>query len=192
MKATVIFTVGFPGSGKSTVAKSVAKHFNATYLDKDSLCNTLTGAMLESHGELATARDNSELYRTRIMPAEYETLFSAAHNTLSSTSCVVIDAPFIAFLDDENYMNNQREHWQWQDVNVLVVEVFASLDITKQRLMSRGEARDHWKLENWQQFSTLLTTKTCRWENVHKIRFDNSATHASTAPLFQYIESLTQ
>ena len=192
MKATVIFMVGFPGSGKSTVAKSVAQHFHATYLDKDSLCNTLTGAMLESHGEPATARDNSELYRNRIMPAEYQTLFSAAHHTLSSTACVVIDAPFIAFLDDEQYMNQQRNHWQWHDVNIVVVEVFASEEVTKQRLISRGEARDQWKIDNWQQFSTLLTSKTCRWENVSKIRFDNSATHASTASLFQQIESLNK
>lgn len=187
MKPTVIFMVGFPGSGKSTVAKATAEHFHAAYLDKDCLCNTLTGAMLSSHGEPASARDNSQLYKDHILQAEYETLFHVANSTLFATKCVVIDAPFVAFFEQSQYLNQQRALYQWHGINLIVVEVYASVETTKERLISRGEARDQWKLDHWEEFSSLLTSKKCCWEDVYKIRFDNSMRHAPTSALLNEI-----
>ena len=192
MKAALILMVGFPGSGKSTIAKSVAQYFRATYLDKDTLCNTLTGAMLESHGECTTARDDSSLYKQTILPAEYKTLFDVANHTLPMSGMVVVDAPFIAFFDDIHYMDTQRALYHWQDLNIIVVEVFASPDTTKQRLLSRGEARDQWKLDNWPAFYAQLISKTCCWKNVHKLRFDNSELHVCKSDLYAQIDLLTQ
>lgn len=188
--STVIIVVGFPGSGKSTIAKSIAAQFNAAYLDKDSLCNTLTGVILESQGESANIRDNSEFYRLHIMPAEYDTLFYVANSTLFSCPFVVMDAPFVSFFENPSYLNKRRQQLGWHNVNIIVVEVHADRDVTKQRLISRGELRDMWKIENWESYSKLLSSTSCCWDNVEKIRFDNSTTTENSAQLFQQIGSL--
>lgn len=190
MKSTIIFVVGFPGSGKSTVATLIAKQLRASHLDKDSVCNTLTGVMLESHGESATARDNSTLYREKIMPAEYHTLMNVASNSLHSSDVVVIDAPFVSFFDDPDYIKKCRQTWHWQDLNLIAIEVFASPEVTRQRIEARGESRDHWKLENWQTFANSLSRQTCQWQDANIIRFDNSASQTDVTNLITRIESL--
>ena len=191
MNHTVILTIGFPGSGKSTVARTIANSLGATYLDKDTICNGFTGLLLELNGESANARENSTLYKEKIMPMEYQTLFKAANDTLSSNQFIVIDAPFISFFDDPSFIKNQREALNWADVNVCVVEVTASLDITKERLIQRGEKRDLWKLDNWESFSQRIINQTCSWDHVNKFSFDNSSTSPNVEQLVQDIKNTT-
>ncbi|RBP79621.1 ATP-binding protein [Marinomonas rhizomae] len=189
MGHSVILTVGFPGSGKSTVAKAIASNLNATYLDKDTICNGFTGLLLELNGEPANARDDSALYKEKIMPVEYRTLFQAANDTLSSSQCIVIDAPFVSFFNDRSYIKNQCEILNWIDVTIIVVEVSASLDVTKERLIQRGEERDLWKLDNWNTFSQRISSQRCHWEGVTRFSFDNSSLTPNVIDLVQMIKS---
>lgn len=189
MRHSVILTVGFPGSGKSTVAKAIANDLNATYLDKDTICNGFTGLLLELNGEPANTRDDSALYKEKIMPLEYRTLFQAANDTLSSSQCIVIDAPFISFFDDRSYIKNQCEILNWIDVTIIVVEVSANLNITKERLTQRGEERDLWKLNNWDTYSQRIIDKKCHWEGVTRFSFDNSSLAPNVIDLVQMLKS---
>ena len=190
MNHTVILTIGYPGSGKSTVSKAIAKSLGATYLDKDTICNGFTGLLLELNGEPVDARDNSTLYKEKIMPLEYQTLFKAANDTLPSSQFIVIDAPFIRFFDDPSFIQKQRNILSWTEVNVCVVEVTASLDITKERLMQRGEKRDQWKLDNWESYSQR-SHKTCNWNDVNKFSFENNTASPNVEHLVQAIKSTT-
>lgn len=189
MGHSVILTVGFPGSGKSTVAKAIANDLNATYLDKDTICNGFTGLLLELNGESVNARDDSALYKEKIMPLEYRTLFQAANDTLSSSQCIVIDAPFISFFHDRSYIRNQCEILNWMDVTIIVVEVSASLNVTKERLTQRGEERDLWKLNNWDTYSQRIIDQKCHWEGVTRFSFDNSTLTPNVIDLVQMIKS---
>ena len=190
MNHTVILTIGYPGSGKSTVSKAIAKSLGATYLDKDTICNGFTGLLLERNGESADARDSSTFYKEKIMPLEYQTLFKAANDTLLSSPFIVIDAPFISFFDDPSFIQNQRNILGWTKVNICVVEVTASLDITKERLMQRGEKRDQWKLDNWESYSQH-SYKTCNWGDVNKFVFENNTVSPNVEHLVQAIKSTT-
>lgn len=184
---TIIFVVGFPGSGKSTIARSIASGLGAAYLDKDIICNGFTGLLLTLNGESADARESSALYKERIMPLEYQTLFNVANDTLTSSKIVVIDAPFIGFFHEPNYLIKKCEQYNWVDVCLQVVEVKASLEVTKQRLIQRGEKRDLWKLDNWECFSARITNQSCQWTNVAHYPFDNSSPCADTVALIDQI-----
>ncbi|WCN08735.1 AAA family ATPase [Marinomonas mediterranea] len=194
MSHAVILIVGFPGSGKSTIARAIASSLGATYLDKDTICNSLTGLLLEQNGEAPNARDNSALYKEKIMPLEYQTLFKVANDTLSSSSCIVIDAPFISFFDDPDYIDKQRAFFRSSVVDLHVVEVTASIEVTKKRLIQRGEKRDIWKLNHWDEFSQQILNQRCCWKNINKFSFDNSSPEANTVALISQIKQhiLTQ
>ncbi|WP_191602707.1 AAA family ATPase [Marinomonas algicola] len=187
MNYTIIFVIGFPGSGKSTVARSIASALGAAYLDKDIICNGFTGLLLTRNEESADSRESSALYKEQIMPLEYQTLFNVANDTLTSSKFVVIDAPFISFFHQPDYLLKKCEQYNWTDVCLQVVEVKANLEVTKQRLIQRGEKRDLWKLDNWESFSERITRQSCHWTGVSRLSFDNSSPCADTVELINQI-----
>ena len=93
-------TLGGAGSGKSTLSRRVSSLTGAVYLDKDTLAGPLVQVALEALGQDPTDRESNALYLEKIMPAEYETLFATAGQTLELGHSVVLDAPFVAYLDD--------------------------------------------------------------------------------------------
>ncbi|WP_406542314.1 AAA family ATPase [Clostridium ljungdahlii] len=122
MTPRAVFLVGPAGSGKSTVGKLIASHFQFAYLDKDVVCNKFTGKLLETQGISPDARDGCEFYQKRIMPMEYETLLQIAADNIKSGISVVLDAPFVGYFTDENYINKLKEKYSLENYVPLVLE----------------------------------------------------------------------
>lgn len=171
-----VFVIGSAGSGKSTVAKSIAAAMGASYLDKDTVANIFTGAMLVAHGESAAARDDSELYTGTIRPLEYKTLLAIGSENLRLGNPVVLDAPFGAYFHDAEYIGEIAEEYQWgPNVYPFIVRVSSSEEVTKKRLSDRGLDRDLWKLNNWEQFWSEIGKAVPEWEAVQIVDFKNDA-----------------
>lgn len=169
-----VFVIGTAGSGKSTVAKSIASAMGAAYLDKDTVANIFTGAMLESNGESPTARDGSEFYCATIRPLEYATLLAIGSENLRLGNPVILDAPFGAYFDQADYIESLSQEHAWPaNVHPFVVRVSSSENITKARLRSRGLERDVWKLNNWDEFWQNLGKVVPKWEGVQMVNFLN-------------------
>lgn len=161
-----VAVVGPAGSGKSTVARELARRAAAVYLDKDTLAGPLVEAALAASGNESSDRESSDFYRTQLMPAEYAGLFGAAGDNLRLGRDVVMDAPFAAYLDDPDFFARSATHDRWPDTRAFVLRVLAPEAVVKARLVERGLARDTAKLGDWDAFWSTWGTTPVTWTGV--------------------------
>jgi predicted kinase len=156
-------TLGGAGSGKSTLSKYLSSLTGAAYLDKDTLAGPLVRVALEAFGQDPSDRESNELYRKKIMPAEYETLFDTAGRNLELGHSVVLDAPFVAYLGDPGFLRRATEDASWPAARIRVIHVRTSPEIVRQRLVERGSERDRAKLAEWDAYWERFGVLDCRW-----------------------------
>ncbi|MET0716347.1 MAG: AAA family ATPase [Mycetocola sp.] len=163
--------VGSAGSGKSTIARVVARRARAAYIDKDSVAGPLVDAAMQAQGQPLEVRESNDFYRANLMPAEYEAVFAVACDNLQLGRPVVIDAPFAAYLSEPEFFENAARNWP--KVERFVLHVVASEETTRARLHERGLPRDRAKLNNWNEFWSRWGQPSIAWSGVHLMRLDN-------------------
>ena len=173
METTIIFLIGLPGSGKSTIGKRIAAENNFCYLDKDIVCNHFTGFLLELKGYSRYDREGS-FYNNILMDLEYKTLLNIANDNLKLGKSVIVDAPFINYLSNINYLEELKETYDWKDIKPIVISVNIDFAVLKNRMIDRSLDRDKWKLANWDVYIKSIQKKQCRWKNIRIIQLDNS------------------
>lgn len=166
-------TLGGAGSGKSTLSRHLSALTGAVYLDKDTLAGPLVRVALEALGQDPSDRESNALYTERIMPAEYETLFATAGRNLELGHSVVLDAPFVAYLADADFLFRSTENASWPAVRIKVIHVETSPHIVRQRLIERGNERDRAKLADWDAYWAKFGTLRCNWNTGEHIRVTN-------------------
>ncbi|ROQ60381.1 putative kinase [Rathayibacter sp. PhB152] len=169
-----LVVVGSAGSGKSTVAREIARQCRAVYLDKDALASPLVEVALSTGGHGADEREGNSFYRDEVMPAEYAGLFAVAADNLRLGLSVVIDAPFAAYLGSPDYLGLQTRAARWPEVSPTVLRVAAGEDETRRRLERRGLDRDLAKLADWPAFWSTWGRSPVLWTGVELIDIDNS------------------
>lgn len=167
------FVVGPAGSGKSTVARLMAGAAKACILDKDSLGEEFVDALLRSNGYASGERESNDYYRAELMPLEYRALFRMAADNLALGNTVVIDAPFAAYLRLPEYLAGMRREAGWPESMSVVAHVLTDARVIRQRLASRGLARDLWKLDHWDEFWKRFSSVQCLWDGVRHITITN-------------------
>lgn len=170
-----VFVVGPAGSGKSTVARAVARLIRGAYLDKDVLSGDLVRFALDRNGDRADDRESNAFYREHVMPLEYSSLFAVARDNLALGMSVVIDAPFAAYLEDENYFERITRAAGWPAAHAVVLRVRANEDAVRRRILERANPRDEWKLAHWDEFWSSLGVVECRWRGVEVVDVANDA-----------------
>jgi predicted kinase len=175
MKPVLIFLIGSAGSGKSTIGKRLATEHQFCYLDKDVLCNTFTGKLLETQGYSPHDRDGNSYYRDIVMDLEYETLLNVANDNLQLGRSVILDAPFVGYFHKSGYIDELVHKYGWDQVFPVVLRVDVNMDVLEQRLRNRGLERDRWKLEHWDTFVQGLKSNVCTWKNIQLISVDNTS-----------------
>jgi predicted kinase len=174
MEPTVIFLIGAAGSGKSTIGKLIASEYHYCYLDKDIVCNKFTGLLLESKGFSPHDRDGNAFYNSVVMDLEYQTLLDIANDNLQLGRSVVLDAPFLGYFSNRNYIQELREKYDWNRVNPMVLQVMVDFEVLKERIRARALERDAWKLANWDTYVRSIEEKQCLWDDIEIKRIDNS------------------
>jgi predicted kinase len=174
LQPVVIFLIGPAGSGKSTIGKWIASKYRFCYLDKDMVCNKFTGLLLESNGYSPHERDGCPFYSDVVMDLEYQTLLDIANDNLKLGTSVILDAPFLGYFSNRNYIQELIEKYGWQNVKPFVLQVTVDFSVLKERLSARALDRDAWKLSNWDAYVQSIQEKQCLWEGVEIVQFDNS------------------
>ena len=123
---TLRIVIGTAGSGKSTIAKRLARQHAAAYLDKDAMSTRFVEAALVSAGYDPGDREANPFYRDTILPLEYDSLLDVAGDNLRIGRPVVIDAPFSPYLSDPAFITAAAARFEWPSVDVEVVLVRVS------------------------------------------------------------------
>ena len=121
-------------------------------LDKDRLLGVWVDWVLRASGE-AVDRDGAR-YWQEVRPLEYATLMGVAFDHLALGKSVVIDAPFGPELADLAWLARTGRECEARGAVLLAVWVRCNAASAYRRLRARGEPRDRWKLEHWNEFLT--------------------------------------
>lgn len=141
MDALALFVVGPAGAGKSTVGRMLAHSLGATLLDKDTMCAEWADALCRALGAEDHDR-TSETYRTRVRPLEYAALEAVLLETLPTSGCVVVVAPYIAEIDDPAWQPSLRRRLARVGAAMEVIWVSTPTSLQQHFLRTRAAARD--------------------------------------------------
>lgn len=165
--------VGPGGSGKSTLARQLARRSAAAYVDKDALAAGLVDLALGLKGVPPSGRDSDTFYRQQVMPREYDAVWRVVRDNVMVGRPVTIDAPFIYYFSDPNYLAGALQAHGLTDVEPIVVQIEVDEATLRQRIEQRNLRRDDWKLANWPEFWSRSTSQPCQWQGVKIVRVQN-------------------
>ena len=168
---TLHIVIGTAGSGKSTIARRLARQYAAAYLDKDAMSARFVEAALLAAGYDPGDRESNAFYRERILPLEYDSLLDVAGTNLRIGHPVVIDAPFSPYLSDPTFITAAAERFDWPPVDVEVVCVRVSPTTLQDRLRERGLLGKGGRQRT-----------DCAWTGVRLSEFSNDAHEAEARP----------
>jgi predicted kinase len=171
----VFVVLGPAGSGKSTIAKLIARRYAAVYLDKDRVSGPFVRLVLGLNGEDPESRESNDFYMQHVMATEYQTVFEVCADNLHLGASVVIDAPFAAYTRQPEFLADSARRAGWPDAEWTVVHVHASEDVVRQRVAGRRFARDAWKLDHWDEFWSQFGTVDCSWTGAQHVTVLNDA-----------------
>lgn len=147
----VVVIGGFAGSGKTELARVLARQTGWPMFDKDTVSRPLLEAALVMLGESPHDRE-SGLYLTTVRPAEYEALLAAVTENVECGTSAIVSAPFLRELADRAWCDRLAATLDSLGAELHVVWVRTNADSMRTYLVRRGAARDTWKLAHWRQY----------------------------------------
>jgi predicted kinase len=146
---------GYAGSGKTEFGRFLSTVTGWALLDKDSLTRPITESLLVALGGDPNDRQ-TQLYRERVRPLEYNCLIGAAFDNLDCGVPTVLAAPFLSEISDAAWLQRLLNRCAAQDVEAAVVWVDCDIGSMHEYLAGRGAARDTWKLSSWEEYTASL------------------------------------
>lgn len=147
----VVLIGGFAGSGKTELARILARTTGWPILDKDTTSRAVVERALEMLGEPPHDRE-SETYLHTVRPAEYEALMATAFENAECGTSAIVSAPFIRELGDKTWCDRAVATLDSIGADLRVVWVRTNADSMRSYLVRRGAARDTWKLDHWDTY----------------------------------------
>ncbi|HEY3505777.1 MAG TPA: AAA family ATPase [Actinocatenispora sp.] len=139
---------GYAGTGKTSIARALARQTGWALLDKDTLCGPLVETALAVLSLPPGDRD-SDAYRTVVRPAEYRALLDTSLDNVRIGRSVIAVAPFIGEFADEQWLSGTRSAVEASGGWLRIVWVHGDADSMLTYLRRRGAARDRSKLTDW-------------------------------------------
>lgn len=163
MLPKLIIIAGFPGVGKSTVAKRLQRdislqHGSCLLIDKDEITKGITSGLHRLLG-LAEEDRESELHKTKVTPLCHEILYNAAACGLNSGLSVIIDAPFEKYIQNPDWYPSLCERFQ---VNPYVIWMEIPKEQELRQLISRNRPIDTWKINHFEEYYAGRDTITLK------------------------------
>jgi len=185
LKPCLIAVGGLPGTGKSTLAQSLANHFDATWIRSDAVRKELAGL---APGSSAPADFGEGIYSGEWTERTYEECLRRTGELLFDGRRVIIDASFSA----QNWRQRVRELALRLGVPWVLFHCTTDRSVVANRLAGRvGDVSDaDWTvyekaLQRWEPIDAELQPNVCELDTSH------SANHSYQLALARLqIESL--
>lgn len=194
MKKLILITSP-PASGKTYVSKQLAKELShVVYLDKDTLI-ILSKQIFVIAGE--EYNRSSDFFNKNIRDYEYETIIALALEALNYDDIVLINAPFTREIRDTRYINELKEKLREKNASLIIIWVETSIDVCRERMITRNSNRDTWKLAHWDEYISKCNFEIPSTLDDANIKddffiFKNSSDEEFTTSLKQIIEILEE
>lgn len=147
----VVMIGGYAGSGKTELGRILARETGWPLLDKDTLTRPVVEAALELLGGNPNDRE-SDLYRTKIRPREYEALVAAVTENVKCGNSAIVTAPFLREFTDPAWLNRMQAQIGDMKAAMALVWMNCDADTMHMYLRHRGAARDTVKLADWDSY----------------------------------------
>lgn len=154
-----LFILGHAGTGKSWlthrfVARQHDRGHSWCVLDKDVVSEVWTGPLLAAHGQDPNDRD-SPFFKDVARDLGYQSTLRVGRDQIEHGTSVVFPGPWSRELASAALFNAEalglpaetRLRHVWLDL---------PLEVRKQRIIDRGDPRDKWKLEHWEEYTAAL------------------------------------
>lgn len=128
----VLIFMGGVGTGKSTLAKQVAKKLNIERYSSDRIRKTLANLPLE---ERPPAKERQKLYSSEMSERTYQKLMDEMEKKIENGYSVILDATFNSSESRERLINLLTN----RDADYLFIETTAPAAVIKARLRKREE-----------------------------------------------------
>ena len=142
---TLYIVCGLPASGKTTLAKQLAKKHNAAFFDSDTATDLIIQAAHKAAGINPHDRD-SPLYKQTYREPVYDTLFALAQENLPHTN-VIIAGPFTTELKNKTAWQ-QKLNRQFPNNQILLHHIQIPEKQRLSQMQKRNASRDQTKLGN--------------------------------------------
>ncbi|MEV4153678.1 AAA family ATPase [Nocardia salmonicida] len=152
VRPRIVYVGGYPGSGKSEFARTLARVTNWAILDKDTIARPLIEPALEDLGQSVNDRESST-YLDRIRPREYEALDGVVSDNIEVGNSVIATAPYLREYTDRAWLDRVIARGETYQADCTFVWVRCSLETMLMYLRRRGAGRDTAKLADWDRYS---------------------------------------
>lgn len=147
----VMLVGGYAGSGKTELGRILARITGWPMLDKDTITRPVVEAALEMLGQSPDDRE-SEVYLTRVRPAEYAALDAAMMENLECGNSAIVTAPFLRELSSQAWADRVTAACRALGAEVTIVWIRCDAASMRTYLRRRGALRDAWKLSHWEEY----------------------------------------
>jgi cytidylate kinase len=145
--AKAFFVGGLAGSGKSYYSRKLARQLNLKIIDFDENFDDF----MKAH-EVELKQLGSEKFLANYAKERYTDLINRAVAQLEQNQSVVITAPFSKHSQDQKLWDELISPIKKFDSTPTLYWVVIDDELRKQRLLTRGEARDQEKISKIDQY----------------------------------------
>jgi predicted kinase len=138
----LILLMGVGGTGKSTLAREILQRLWAVYLDNNHIVDAF---FPHTRNGRASAK---------LRPRFYQALHTIVEENLKMGNSVLLDVPHVKEMQIPKWRRFIKSLAARTKSKLIVIRCRCSERALRARLESRGEKRDRWKLDHWDEFLT--------------------------------------
>jgi predicted kinase len=139
-KAYLILIMGVAGSGKSTLSREILKRLPAVYLDNNHIADAFF------------PETRNGLRYQKLRPGFYKALYTIAEANLKIGNTVLLDVPHIKEVQTRAWRDFIKALVKRTGAKLIVIRCLCAEQSLYARIRARGEQRDNWKLNHWEEF----------------------------------------